>query len=382
VRVQIVPVVVDPGQDPVAALMAKVPQPKMPCMLLCVLSETKNKIFYGLVKEFSNKQGIISQCINFQKQKSKGEQKGTICGNIMKQILNKYGFLCWKANVARIAPSLKGKILMLIGVDVYHAKMRFMEKLDVYVQRRSVGAFVAILINVNTGDYLTSNHVVEVKAKVELLCKAESDSDTSSVKSDGGAATGKHIEAPEITKEDTLAKFIERSMGEHKVTPDQIIVYRDGVGDSMLDSVSKTEVIQVQHACKSAKLIYSVAQKRIHARFFVDAPNRGIGNPAAGTIIQDAVAVTGPQEFYLIPTKCTLSTVRPVRYIILHNDNAVPMAEFQALTYALCHVYPNWPDSITIPFPTQLAHKLAFLLGESLQQINIHAALNKNYYYL
>lgn len=63
---------------------------------------------------------------------------------------------------------------MLVGIDVYHAKMRFLEKSDVYVQRRSVGAFVAVFINVDTGAYLTSNHVVEVKARVELLCKAES----------------------------------------------------------------------------------------------------------------------------------------------------------------------------------------------------------------
>lgn len=69
---------------------------------------------------------------------------------------------------------LLGKIVMLLGIDVYHAKMRFLEKSDVYVQRRSVGAFVAIFIDVASGRYLTSNHVVEVKARVELLCKAES----------------------------------------------------------------------------------------------------------------------------------------------------------------------------------------------------------------
>lgn len=382
-RIQVVPVQMDQNQDPIAALTQKVPQPKMPCMLLCILGDTKNKLYYGTVKEFSNKQGIISQCINLSKQRSKGEQKGTICGNIMKQILNKYGFLCWRANVARIAPSLKGRILMLIGVDVYHAKMRFVEKQDIYFQRRSVGAFVAIFINVNTGDYLTSNNVVEVKAKVELLCKAESDSDTSSVKSDGSsknAAVEKQFEAPEITRADTLQKFVERALAEHKVTPDQIIVYRDGVGDSMLDAVSKTEVKQVQNACKSAKLIYAVAQKRIHTRFFVDAPGRGLGNPAAGTVLQEAVS--SPNEFYLIPTKCTLSTVRPVRYILLWNDNAMPLNEFQSLTYGLCHVYPNWPDSITLPFPTQLAHKLAFLLGESVQSININPSLFKNYFYL
>jgi len=272
---------------------------------------------------------------------------------------------------------------MLIGIDVYHAKMRFLEKLDVYVQRRSVGAFVAILVNVNTGDYLTSNHVVEVKAKVELFCKAESDSETSSVKSDSNknSSAVKVIEAPEITREDSLAKFIERSIAEHKVTPDQIIVYRDGVGDSMLDCVSKTEVKQVQNACKSAKLIFAVAQKRIHARFIVDGGQKGFGNPANGTVIEEAVS-HHLNEFYLVPTTCSLSTVRPVRYILLWNDNTMPLNEFQSLTYGLCHVYPNWPDSITLPFPTQLAHKLAFLLGENLQSTMVHKNLYTNYFYL
>lgn len=63
---------------------------------------------------------------------------------------------------------------MLIGIDVYHAKKKFKGETESYVQRRSVGAFIAIFINVNTGDYLTSNKVVEVKARQELLCKADS----------------------------------------------------------------------------------------------------------------------------------------------------------------------------------------------------------------
>jgi len=363
-------------------LTSKVAQPQMPCMLLCVLGDQQNKLNYGKVKEFSNKQGIISQCINLTKQRGKAEQKGTICGNIMKQILNKYGFLCWKANVAKISPSLGGKILMLVGIDVYHAKMRFLDKMDVYVQRRSVGAFIAILINVNTGDYLTSNNVVEVKARVELLCKGESDSDTGSVKSEGGPkdkAADKIFEAPDITQQDGLGKFITRCLEEHKVRPDQIIVYRDGVGDSMLEAVAHTEVKQVKDACKTAKVVFAVAQKRIHTRFFVDCP-RGLGNPSPGTVVRDAT--TQQEEFFLIPTKCSLSTVRPVRFVVLWNDQAVPMDQLQSLTYAMCHVYPNWPDSITVPFPIQLAHKLAFQMGESVPSTTINPALNKSYFYL
>jgi hypothetical protein len=351
-------------------------------MLLVFLGENRNKVYYGTVKEFSNGLGMISQCLNVKNQQDKAQQKPIICGNVMKQILNKYGFLCWKANVGRIAPSLGGKVVMLVGIDVYHAKMRFVERSDVYVQRRSVGAFVAVLINVNTGDYITSNQVVEVKARTELLCKAESDSDTSSVQSTGTAKGDPLLEQPPtITSSDALMKFIERSMKEHGVTPDHIIVYRDGVCDSMLNAVAQTEVKQVQNACKTAKLIFSVCQKRIHTRFFVQGNDQPPwGNPPAGTVIHDGVS--SDKEFFLIPTKCTLSTVRPVRYILLHNDGAVPLQEFQSLTYAMGHVYPNWPDAITCPFVTQLAHKLAFQMGECVQNTTVNPLLHKSYFYL
>jgi len=306
----------------------------------------------------------------------------TIIGNIMKQILNKFGYLCWKAHIPKICPSLNAKILMIIGIDVYHAKLRFIEKMDVYHQRRSVGAFVAIFINCHNAQYLTSNEVIEVTAKRELICRAESDSDTSSVKSDSTAsAAEKLFDGPEITKENQLFNFVQRAMKEHSLTPDHIIVYRDGIGESMIEAVKKTEVKQVQTACKSANLLFTVAQKNIHTRFFVEAPGNKFGNPMPGTVFSEPTS-TGPEEFYLIPTKCSLSTVRPVRFIILHNDNAIPMDEFHAFTYAMCHVYPNWSYSITLPFPTQLAHKLAFQLGECVSSTTVHNDLKKNFFYL
>ena len=38
----------------------------------------------------------------------------------------------------------------------------------------------------------------------------------------------------------------------------------------------------------------------------------------------------------------------------------------QKLTYKLCHLYYNWPRTVRVPAPCQYAHKLAFLVGESL----------------
>jgi hypothetical protein len=91
-KVEIAPVQMAQNQDPIAALTAKVPQPKMPCMLLVFLGDAKHKLHYAMVKEFTNKQGIISQCLNVGKQRGKAEQKATICGNIMVFIFSSYSF--------------------------------------------------------------------------------------------------------------------------------------------------------------------------------------------------------------------------------------------------------------------------------------------------
>ena len=40
----------------------------------------------------------------------------------------------------------------------------------------------------------------------------------------------------------------------------------------------------------------------------------------------------------------------------------------QKLTYKLTHLYYNWPGTVRVPAPCQYAHKLAFLVGESLHR--------------
>jgi len=272
---------------------------------------------------------------------------------------------------------------MLLDIDVYHVKKRFLDKQNVYVQRRSVGAFVAVLIA--NGFYKTSCFVIEVQARQELLCKAESDSDNTSTKSqesEKDKAAAVVLECPEITAKDTLSEFIVRACKEHQLQPDHIIVYRDGVSDSQLEAVRISEVQQAKAAVREAKLVYTVVQKRIHTRFMVEKDGQ-VGNPFPGTVVDQDLGSQDYPDFYLIPTKCSLSTVKPVHYIIMHNDNAIPMKEFQALTFTMCHVYPNWTDSIKLPFPTQLAHKLAFQTGEcQIQKPEIHADLFKTYFYL
>ena len=49
-------------------------------------------------------------------------------------------------------------------------------------------------------------------------------------------------------------------------------------------------------------------------------------------------------------------------------DVPTGMTELQKLTYKLTHLYYNWPGTVRVPAPCQYAHKLAFLVGESLHR--------------
>ena len=51
------------------------------------------------------------------------------------------------------------------------------------------------------------------------------------------------------------------------------------------------------------------------------------------------------------------------------------------VSYKLCHMYDNLPDTIRVPAPCQYAHKLAFLTGTSLHR-EPHAALSQRLFFL
>ncbi|KAJ3612198.1 hypothetical protein NHX12_020474 [Muraenolepis orangiensis] len=72
--------------------------------------------------------------------------------------------------------------------------------------------------------------------------------------------------------------------------PSRIMVYRDGVGDGMLQSVVNYEVPQIMESIKSLgedympKLTVVVVKKRVSSRFFAHM-DRKVANPPPGTVI-------------------------------------------------------------------------------------------------
>jgi hypothetical protein len=355
-------------------------------------NKRNNKQNYEGLKEYCINKGIIHQNIDASNNKHQ-TQGATVVSNIMKQIVNKFGHLCWWSPIHSIDPAFKNKTLMFIGIDVYHAKKTFEggdDDKNVYRQRRSIGAFTSSIITPD-GRYLTSSHVNPHNARRELISRA--DSDTSSVASGKSNKSQDDEEEEELAakevlggigymKQDALKNFINKTMTKHNIKPDFIFVYRDGVAESQLNQVKQYEVKQVREACTTAALTYMVVQKRISTRFLVQTKDDKVGNPAPGTLV-DEFNSTVHDDFYLISLKNNISTVKPVRYIVVEDDRKVSRRTLQQMTHNLCYLYPNWADAIKLPFPTQLAHKLAFLVGEiKVNNPDVHENLFKTYYYL
>ena len=131
-------------------------------------------------------------------------------------------------------------------------------------------------------------------------------------------------------------------------------------------------------------------------------------NPRCGTVVDNTVTLSERYDFFLVSQKVTQGTVSPTSFNVVDDSSAIPPDIQQRLAYALTHLYYNWPvnlpSSITyfnpftaitdklnfvfnfqgtlrVPAPIQYAHKLAYLVGESIM-LTPHERLSKLPYYL
>ncbi|TKS79036.1 Piwi-like protein 1 [Collichthys lucidus] len=209
--------------------------------------------------------------------------------------------------------------------------------------------------------------------------------------------------------------------------PSRIIVYRDGVGDGQLHSVVNYEVSQIMDCIKSMghdyilceisnvptlllpchkiirtklqfscnlpvfdgaassvgrrpKLSVVVVKKRLSTRFFARI-NGKVCNPPPGTVIDSEVTRPEWYDFYIVSQSVTFGCLSPSHYNVVYDTSGLKPDHMQRLTYKLCHMYYNWQGLIRVPAPCQYAHKLAFLVGQSIHR-QPHVQLDNLLFYL
>ncbi|XP_023936797.2 piwi-like protein Ago3 [Bicyclus anynana] len=156
------------------------------------------------------------------------------------------------------------------------------------------------------------------------------------------------------------------------VLPQRIIIYRDGVGDGQLKQLKEYEIRQMQIEISSfgesykPNITYIVVQKRINTRIFLrQGPE--YANPDPGTVVDHLITRRDWYDFLIVSQKVNQGTVTPTHYVVVHDESGMTPDQCQRLTYKLCHLYYNWPGTVRVPAPCQYAHKLAYLVGESMR---------------
>ncbi|XP_068150422.1 LOW QUALITY PROTEIN: protein aubergine-like [Drosophila tropicalis] len=172
----------------------------------------------------------------------------------------------------------------------------------------------------------------------------------------------------------------------HGALPERILFFRDGVGDGQLHQVFNTEVkflkAKLDEIYKSAgkpegsRMAFVVVAKRINTRYFVNRRN-----PEPGTVVDDVITLPERYDFFLVSQAVNQGTVSPTNYNVIHDNMGLSADKIQMLAYKMTHMYYNWSGSCRVPAVCQYAHKLAFLVAESINRAP-SAALENQLYFL
>ncbi|XP_057268584.1 piwi-like protein 2 [Pezoporus wallicus] len=224
------------------------------------------------------------------------------------------------------------KQLMVIGMDVYHNHRKGM---------RSVIGFVASMNQVLTRWY---SRVVFQMPNQEIA------------------------DSLRLCLADALQHFHEMN----HCLPRKIVVFRDGVSDSQLDTVLRYEIPQLQKCFDTFEsyepgLAVLVVQKQHSTNLYVPVAEQ-LAAPPPGTVLDHTVTSSQWQDFFLLAHHSRQGCSIPTRYVCLLNTASLSPEHIQRLTFKLCHLYWNWPGTVRVPAPCRYAHKLAFLSGHILHR--------------
>jgi len=305
--------------------------------LVMVMVPSNRKDRYDAIKKFCCVDHPVPSQVVVARTVLKAKGLMSVATKIMIQINCKLGGEVWALQIPL-------QNCMVIGVDTYHER-----------GNKSVGAFVASLNKTFTRYY----------SRCSVQEKGQELSD----------ALRTHMTA-------AIRKYHEVNKG----LPDRIILFRDGVGDGQLAAVYEHEIPQLQacfgtvHPGYDPKFCAIVVKKRISTRFFAGDQGRGFRNPLPGTVADMEVTRPDWYDFFLVSQSVRQGTVSPTHYNVIFDTSGLKPDHIQKLAYKLTHLYYNWPGTIRVPAPCQYAHKLAFLVGQSIHKEPSHELSDRLFY--
>lgn len=178
-----------------------------------------------------------------------------------------------------------------------------------------------------------------------------------------------------------MTKAIRSYQTKNGALPQRIVIYRDGVGEGQVPYVYNHEVVQLRSTLatvygeQDCKLAFIIVTKGIKTRLF-----NGKMNPPPGTVVDDVITDPAKYDFFLVPQSVRQGSVSPTAFSVISDNVGLDPDKLQQLSYKMTHMYYNWSGTVRVPAPCQYAHKLAFLVSQSIHRTPDQALENLLYF--
>ena len=162
-----------------------------------------------------------------------------------------------------------------------------------------------------------------------------------------------------------------KTLGEHNMFPENLLVYRDGVSEGQYATVLDTELPLLRKACAELyppadtknglpKITIVIVGKRHHTRFYPTTVKNAdsFSNPRNGTVVDRGVTETRNWDFFLQSHTSIQGTARPAHYYIVLNEIFAKVK--------VDRPFQNLADVLE-----DLTHKMCYLFGRATKAVSI-----------
>ncbi|XP_024635714.1 protein argonaute 16 isoform X1 [Medicago truncatula] len=311
-----------------------------PKLILCVLPERKNCDIYGPWKrKCLSDVGVVTQCISPLKITDQ------YLTNVLLKINSKLGGINSLLAIEHSGhlPLIKDTPTMILGMDVSHGSPG---RSDIPSIAAVVGSRCWPLISRYRASVRSQSPKVEMIDSLFKLVDKMNDDGILEKKDDG------------IIRELLLDFY--SSSGNRR--PTQIILFRDGVGESQFQHVLDIELNQIIKAYKHIdgdvpKFTVIVAQKNHHTKLF--QANALEKNVPPGTVVDTNIVHPRNYDFYMCAHAGMIGTSRPVHYHVLLDEIGFSSDGLQNLINSLSYVNQRSTAATSIVAPIYYAHHAA-----------------------
>lgn len=330
------------GTDIIKELQKK---PQLELILVVMPRTTAEKLKHQ-VKAHCYRTGIASQfVVKFTLKDWKKLEDKSFANKVFLQMCVKRGAVLWKVQ-RPIGINVNGHQVMTAGVDVFHQS-----------QKNSLASVVSTLDEDLSSFY--SQISIQPRRGDDTLYSIS----------------------------DLFRNAARKYMLRNKHSPNIIVVYRDGVGESQIEDVRIKEVgsllkgLKAEFNGNNVKLVYVIVSKRIEEKFSVQE-GKFLKNPSGGTLVVDKdVVKEGRFEFFMTPHQVREGTAKPTNYNVIYNTSDLKLESIYELTAFQCSNYYNWSGPIKIPAVVKMANNQALEVGQLNVPIEINEELKSTFYY-